>query len=393
MNRRAFVRTSALSLGIPPLMGAAQRAEVGPGGRGHLQDLPSLEGWTIINGLGGISNPNLRTVGDTAASGPLPERPGLDPRAVADAAASGLSAVNVTLGYVSGSMEPFEHTVTDIARWNRWVREDELLLKVWTAADVTGARDEGRVGVIFGFQNSAVVGDDLDRIDTFADLGVRVIQLTYNVRNQVGDGSMVEENRGLTPFGFQILERLQERRVLVDLSHSGETTCLDAVRAATGPIAITHTGCRAVTDLPRNKTDRELRLVAEGGGVVGIYFMPFLHPRGQAAAEDVVRHVEHALQVCGEDHVGIGTDGGTTQVDDMEAYRAVIREEVRQRAAAGIGARGESADVVPMVPDLQGPTQFRKLAGLLRARGHGWTVIEKVLGGNFLRLMAQVWGD
>ena len=192
--------------------------------------------------------------------------------------------------------------------------------------------------------------------------------------------------------GFEILERLQERGLLVDLSHSGEQTCLDAVGAARSPIAITHTGCRSVTDLPRNKTDEELRQVAEGGGVVGIYFMPFLVPSGNASAEDVIQHIEHAIQVCGEDHVGIGTDGGTTQVDDMAAFREVIRAEVRERAAAGIGATGESDDVIPMVEDLHGPDQFRKLAGLLRARGHEWTRIDKILGGNFYRLMSEVWG-
>ena len=405
MQRRTFVRRVSGMLAAPVVVSSDRWGPAGPGAGEHglesrrrvgasseRQELPSLDGKTIINALGGLSNPNRRTVGDTAAGIARDPAAGPDPRAVHDAVASGLSAVNVTVGYVAGDMDPFEHTVAEVARWSRWIRDDASLHPVWSARDIDEARSAERVGIILGFQNCAMIADRLDRVDTFADMGVRVTQLTYNVRNQIGDGSMEPENRGLTPLGRQIVEALQERRLLVDLSHSGEQTCLDAVRVARAPLAITHTGCRAVTDLPRNKTDEELRLVAEGGGVVGIYFMPFLTPSGNASAEDVVRHIEHAVQICGEDHVGVGTDGGTTAVDDMDAFRAVIRAEVRERAAAGIGATGESDDVIPMVEDLQGPDQFRLLAARLRARGHPWSRIDKILGTNFYRLMSEVWG-
>ena len=159
-----------------------------------------------------------------------------------------------------------------------------------------------------------MMGDDAQRVGIFAGLGVKIIQLTYNVANQLGHGSMVPENGGLTDFGHDVVAELNATNTLVDLSHSGEQTCLDAIDASTAPIAITHTGCRALTDLPRNKTDQELRLAAEGGGIVGIYFMPFLAVDGMAVADDVVRHIEHAVQVCGEEHVGVGTDGGTTRL-------------------------------------------------------------------------------
>lgn len=162
------------------------------------------------------------------------------------------------------------------------------------------------------------------------------------------------ENHGLTPLGREVVARLNARRVMVDLSHSGEQTCLDAVRASTQPISINHTGCRALMDLPRNKTDVELRLVAECGGFVGIYFMPFLHPTGQARAEDVVRHLEHAVNVCGEDHVGIGTDGSATPIDDLDAYRARNVKEHAARTKAGIAAPGEGPDVFPFIVDLRG---------------------------------------
>jgi len=237
------------------------------------------------------------------------------------------------------------------------------------------------------------MGEDASRARTFGGLGVKVVQLTYNVANQVGHGSMVPENGGLTPFGHEVVEALEESRVLVDLSHSGQQTCLDALRAAKAPTAITHAGCRALSDLPRNKTDEELRLMAETGGILGIYFMPYLKEDSFPDATDVVAHVEHALDVCGEDHVGIGTDGGTTGIDDLEAYREAIKAEVESRRKAGIGATGEKPGVVPFVPDLHGPDQFQKLADMLASRGHPWTRIEKILGLNALRVLREVWGE
>ena len=316
----------------------------------------------------------------------------IDARAIKDTHASGTTAINVTLGYVSGPETPYEYTIEDIAEWNSIIRKySGDLVKVWNAADILTAKRENKIGIIFGFQNAASVGDRVERIETFANLGVRIIQLTYNGRNQVGDGCTVQENRGLTPFGHEVVEALNESRVLVDLSHSGEQTCLDAIKTSNAPVTISHTGCRAITDLPRNKTDEELRQVADGGGVVGIYFMPFLKHDGQARADDVVRHIEHALNVCGEDHVGIGTDGDMTDIDDMEKYRMAIGMEVRQRKKLGVSAAGESSNVIPLIPDLMGPTQFQKLADLLSLKGHRIGRIEKILGANFLSLYDDVW--
>ncbi len=347
----------------------------------------------VINMLGGLRNPNRPPPEGPAQGSGLGDQPGPDARAISDALASGMAAANTTVGYVAGPRDPFESSVADVSRWNRIIREHpDSLLNVWSASDVERAAREGKVGIIQGFQNAAMMGDDVQRVGVFAGLGVKIIQLTYNVANQLGHGSMVPENGGLTDFGRDVVAELNATKTLVDLSHSGEQTCLDGIDASTEPVAITHTGCRAVTDLPRNKTDRELRLVAETGGIVGIYFMPFLAADGMAVAEDAVRHIEHALQVCGEEHVGIGTDGGTTAVDDMEAAYEAARRDVEARRAAGIGAAGERPGVVPFIPDLQGPDQFRKLADMLVARGHSTERVERILGLNALRVMREVWG-
>jgi membrane dipeptidase len=367
MNRR-----QALTLGAAAFAAPACAAAGDP-----------LAGRTVVNALGGLNDLNL----------PEPTRAGVTPRILADAHASGVTAVNVTVGYVAGPSEPFQASVAEVAQWDRLIREHPGdLVKVLTTADIARARGERKVGVILGFQNAAMMGTDAARVDIFADLGVRVVQLTYNIANQLGDGSMAPEGRGLTPFGREVVERLNANRVMVDLSHSGRQICLDAARASKQPISINHTGCRALVDLPRNKTDEELRLVAERGGFVGIYFMPFLNPTGHATAADVVAHIEHALDICGEDHVGIGTDGGTTPIDDLERYKEALRKEHEDRVAKGVAAAGERADTHPFVDDLRGPDQFRKLYRLLAARGHKPARIEKILGLNFVRYAKDVWG-
>ena len=346
----------------------------------------------VINALGGIENPNVDQPRQTAALGDT-TLPGVDDRAVRDALASGVAAVNVTLGYVAGPMEPFEYSVQSIGAWDRLLRQrSDHLLKIYTAGDIVRAKAEGKVGVFYGFQNAVQLGDRLDRVDTFGDLGVRVMQLTYNPANALGDGSMAPLNRGLTPLGRQFMERMNARRIMVDLSHSGEHTCLDAIAASTRPISINHTGCRAITNLPRNKTDAELRGVAEKGGFVGIYFMPYLNLSGHAHAEDVVAHIEHAVNVCGEDHVGVGTDGSITSIDDLDAYKAHLAAEIAGRAKAGIGATGERADTFPFAVDLRGVDQFRKLAGLLKAKGYSDRRVDKILGLNFLAFAREIWG-
>jgi membrane dipeptidase len=346
----------------------------------------------IINALGGIGNPNLAL---SRESGPAADtsRPDVDARSLAEARASGLTAVNITLGYVAGPQDPFDYTLKTLDVWDEIVRQNpDALVKVARAEDILQARGEGKVGVIYGFQNAVQMGDDPARVDAFAERGVRVIQLTYNPANALGDGCMAPENRGLTRLGREVVARLNAAKIMVDLSHSGETTCLDAIAASKTPISINHTGCRALTDLPRNKTDAELRGVAEMGGFVGIYFMPFLRADGQARAEHVVAHIDHAVRVCGEDHVGLGTDNDICAIDDLTAYQTHLAKEVADRAAAGIGAKGESADAYPFVVDLRGPDQFRKLAGLLAAKGYSSDRIEKILGLNFLRYAREVWG-
>jgi membrane dipeptidase len=164
---------------------------------------------------------------------------------------------------------------------------------------------------------------------------------------------------------------------------------MDAIRASSRPVAVTHSGCAAVFAHPRNKDDATLRLLAERGGVVGIYLMPFLNAAGAPTAADVVRHVEHALDVCGEDHVGIGTDQGITPLVVDDDFRRQFDAVATRRRAMGIAAPRE--DTPPYVPELNTPRRLERIADRLLARGHGEGVVRKVVGGNFRRLFGEVW--
>jgi membrane dipeptidase len=350
-------------------------------------------GMIIVNALGGLENPNLALVKPQGDNPVAMDAVGMDARTIADARASGLTAVNVTLGYVGGPEEPYEESIRTVAMWDDVLRAyPNDLLRVEKASDILRAKNENKIGIIYGFQNAAMMGNDASRVATFAGLGVRVIQLTYNPRNQLGDGSMVKENKGLTDFGREVIAQLNEHRVMVDLSHSGQNTCLDAARISKAPISINHTGCRALVDLPRNKTDEELKLVATKGGFIGIYFMPYLKADGHPHAEDVVAHIDHAVNVCGEDAIGFGTDGTVTPIDDLNQYQSFLTKQIEDRAKTGLGATGERPDTYPFVIDLRGVDQFRKLEGLLKAKGYSEARIEKIMGRNFLRYAKEIWG-
>lgn len=316
----------------------------------------------------------------------------LSARALADAKASGLTAVNVTVNEVGNGPDRFLRTVGLIADMDREIAtHPDLFLKVLRAQDLALAKSSGRVGLIFGFQDTSMLDGDLKRLALFQGLGLRICQPTYNRRNLMGDGCLENADGGLSRLGFEFVEEVNRLRVLLDLSHAGRKTIADGIAASKAPMAITHTGCRALVDLPRNTDDASLRALADKGGVVGIYFMPFLRSSGQPHAEDLVRHLEHAVNVCGEDHVGLGTDGQISGIEINDAFREFHRKSVEARRKAGVSAPGETDDVYTLIPEYNDPLRFLKLADDLVRRG--WTTgrVEKILGANFARLFAEVW--
>lgn len=369
-RRSALISLSGAAIGIA--VAGPARALSASGGHAPL----------MINSLGEPDDGYAPKAG--GASEPFITDAGL-----AAALESGVSAFNYT---VSASTS-FADTIAAIDKGDAYIAaHGDRVIKVLSAADILTARDTGKIGIIYGFQNAAMVEDKPANVDIFADRGVRIIQLTYNALNQLGGGSLVPDDVGLTPFGREVVDRLNARRVIVDLSHSGRAICLDAAAYSKQPICITHTACRAVAETPRNKTDEELRLVADKGGYVGIYFMPFVAPGRAFSSEDVADHIDHAIRVCGEDHVGIGSDHGVNPLGDMAAVRKHYAEMVIARRKQGISAPGEDPDLLPYGTDLIGPDQFRTMAETLRKRGYAAARVDKIMGGNFLRYARGIWG-
>ncbi len=268
---------------------------------------------------------------------------------------------------------------------------DHLLI-VRTMKDLRRAKAERKLGIVFTFQGTEPLGEDIDRIAGFRTRGVRVIQLTHNRRNLVGDGCMEPGNAGLSNFGHQVVEQLNAQKIVVDLAHGSARTMSEGIAASRAPALISHTGCRALADLPRNTDDITLRALADRGGVAGIIFWPYLRTDTQPMAIDVIRHIEHAVNVCGEDHVGIGTDAGIAPVERTPTYEKENREWVADAVKDGVFAQGRPPDLYTFIPDLNTADRFDTLAAMLSARGHGDARIAKILGGNFARVMAEVWG-
>ena len=301
-------------------------------------------------------------------------------------ASSGITAINVTV-----SADTFESTTRNIALWQGEAdRYPTLLSVVRRHSDIARAKKENTLGLILGFQNTEMLERDLARLEVFHRLGVRIIQLTYNDRNVIGDGCLEPGNAGLSTFGRQVVERMNALGIAVDLSHCGTQTTADGIARSTKPPLITHSGCREIYRHPRSKEDRELKAMADKGGVVGIYFMPFIgQGTGAPTIEMLMRQIDHALKVCGTDHVGIGSDLSTAPIDETPEYLREAKSFVDARISRGISAPDESRPL--FIPELNHPRRIEGVARGLQQRRHPAAVIEKVIGGNFNRAFKDIW--
>ena len=314
-------------------------------------------------------------------------------QAVRDSGLNGLIVSPAPQGRFWLNDAAFERSKETLRQWKaRLDAHPDVFLHVQKAADLERARNERRLGIIFTFQGTEPLGEEADRIAMFREMGLRVMQLTHNRRNLVGDGCMEPGNAGLSNFGHRVVERLNAEKLVIDLSHGSARTTLEAIRASKAPVLIGHTGCRALADLPRNVADAELRALADKGGVAGIIFWPYLRVDSQPMAIDVIRHLEHAIKVCGEDHVGIGTDSDVAPVERTPEWERENREWVRGAKQEGTFTATRPDDLYTFIPDLNVANRFEVLAARLSARGHSDARIEKILGGNFARVMREVWG-
>jgi len=307
--------------------------------------------------------------------------------------ATGVTLLRDTVFPVGNVADPWGDYQKDIvAKHNILNANPDRLVLVRSAADILKAKREKKFAWLYGTQDMSMVGGDLDRLAQLKKDGVMTVQLTYNNGNLAGDGSLEPRNGGLTKLGKAAIERIEAEKMLLDLSHGGARTMAEAAAFAKRPLVISHTGARAVVDHPRNTADETIKAIADKGGVIGVYFMPFLtldsHPKG----EDLLRHVEHIANVAGEDHVGIGTDNGVLPQDTGPEATRKLNEWAAQRIKMGIAAPGEGLNVWPMVADYNSVDRYRRFVADLQKRGWSEARLEKLVGGNFLRVYHEAWG-
>lgn len=301
---------------------------------------------------------------------------------------SGLHACIVPIGApTAGGNAGLRRATADLREYLEFIDDHKSHLLVGhTAEDIVRAKASHRIAIFFEIENANVLADDLERLEQLHRLGVRVLQLTHNGRNDVGDGYLEDTNAGLSRFGMDVVSRMNEIGLLVDLSHCGEATTMGALSVTTAPAAITHGACRAVHASPRNKSDDVLKALATRGGVIGIaQARTFLGPESADAMDLYIRHIEHAIDVAGIDHVGVGSD--------RELRAVPVTAEERRRLVALLAREQNEDDIALPTPwpyfvqALDGPKRMERLAEELAARGRSSTDIDKLLGGNFQRLL------
>ena len=297
----------------------------------------------------------------------------------------GVTAINATIAI----WEDYRTTVDHVAGWLRRFREyGDALTQIRTAADISRAKAEGRSGVILGWQNASPIENDLDRLALFHSLGVRIIQITYNERNLLGNGCYERIDEGLSRFGQDAVREMNRLGILVDLSHVGDRTTLDAAELSEQPVAATHANARSFFDHVRNKTDDALGLIAEKGGVIGANAFPtFLRSGYESTVRDYVDAIDDLVERVGIDHVGIGTDFTQDQPHSFFDW-------LFMRQGTGHNERAiEIPDPLVHPEGMETPDTLSSVAVELAGRGYRSEDVAKVLGGNWMRLFQQVWRE
>ncbi len=296
--------------------------------------------------------------------------------------ASGIHAFHAAIGM--GGPQAYENTLQYVAGWDSFLaHHSESLKRIDSVADIDAARAAGKIGFIIGLQNSEHFRTPAD-VDYFYSLGQRVSQLTYNARNLLGNGSTERRDEGLSDYGLTIVERMNSVGMLVDVSHCGDRTSLDAFEVSRKPVLITHGNCRALNPHPRCKTDEAIKKMAAQGGVMGITGVRmFVTAQEPTTVENVLDHFDHVKKLVGPEFLGVGSD------IDLYGYDAMPAKE-----RAALHANYKSSYAFRDKDDIDGISHPRRMFdltdGLIR-RGYSDAEIHGILGGNFRRVLAKIW--
>jgi membrane dipeptidase len=301
---------------------------------------------------------------------------------------------------VANHSHDFEEAIANILKYREVIQENsDLLTLALNTEDIKNAQKSQRLGIVFGFQDTRAV-EEVDHLEVFHALGVRIVQLTYNAQNLAGTGCCEISGGKITYHGQKLIRKMEELKIALDLSHCGDETTESALEFAERPVLFTHVGVRQLCNAyGRAKTDKQLEMVARTGGVVGICFAPYFVKRDPvtfqvlpSTVEDVVDAIQYLVKLIGIDHVGWGSDlariwfdlGKTPPDSSMRLWR-ILRPDVF--------GRGPTETYDPFPVRLQKHSELFNLTEALVERGFSFKDVRKIVGGNFLRVLGKIWGE
>jgi len=304
--------------------------------------------------------------------------------------AGGVTAINVSVAW---NQERMDDVVAQVVSYLDLVEQfpNDVLI-VETVSDIQEAKRADKVGIILGTQGLASIGQDLNWISMLQRIGVRISGLVYNETGVIGSSCAEKSDTGLTSFGRQVVSELDRRGIVIDLSHTGDRTSLDAVELSRHPVVISHSNIRRLVDHPRNAPDDLIKAVAIAGGVIGLtQYGPLLDPgRGPLPTiKDWLEHIRYAVDLVGIDHVGLGMDGFDGMYswrwwyDYMTQYRELVPARYLEPEFANINTHN--------IQGYSSNADLRDLTEGLIGLGYSNDDIAKILGLNLLRVYQKVW--
>lgn len=300
----------------------------------------------------------------------------------------GLTAVAPTVGGFFNAAT----TLRSLGEWVKLIRDRGDAILVRRAADIEEAKRTNKIGLIFHFQGTEPLEDNLDLIDAYKSLGVGIIQLAYNVKNRIGDGCEERTDAGLSKFGLKAIARMNEARIIVDCSHTGYRTTMDAFEASTAPTVFSHANPRKVYGTPRNIVDEQIKAAAKSGGLTGIVGFPaFVSADKKPTIDQYIDHMSYVADLVGIDHVSLGIDYFAGQAPYMPDAEAMTSYQTT------IESGRWSTKAYPPPPyyypqGIETPDRLPNLTEALVRRGFNEADIRKVLGENWMRVYRAVWG-
>jgi len=296
------------------------------------------------------------------------------------------SGVNVTVPTIASEFG-YATTGTEIAGWFAMLRKfNRYLQKATSFEEVERAVAEGKVAVIYAFQSPKPLDGNLDLLEVYYELGVRVLQITYNYRGYAGDGCLERYDGGLSDWGIKLVERMNKLGMLIDLSHASPKTSVDVIEISVSPVIFSHSNCKSVVDNPRNIDNALVEKIKRTNGYIGVnVFLSMVSKdfNRTPTLDDVLNHVEHIVHIAGPEYVGFGLDRGEGMTSDMF--------ESLNFPADSYASYSDSFDK-HLVPEIRSVRQFMNLTRALVKRGYSDSEVEGILGGNFLRVLRQVVG-